>query len=94
MYPEQDMHKRSQLQRYTLYTLLQKAYSSYVKEHNDHAGNFDEWRQLKKDENPQFKFWSLTLDIKLSVLVFVRSLRGISLVHSGTAEDCSFDVCT
>ena len=25
-----------------LYTLLQKAYSSYVEEHNDHAGNFDE----------------------------------------------------
>ena len=52
-----------------LYTLLQKAYSSYVEEHNDHAGNFDEWSQLKEDENPQFKFWSLKLGIQLSFLV-------------------------
>ena len=37
-------------------TVLQKAYSSYVEEHNDLADNFDEWRQLKEDENPQFKF--------------------------------------
>ena len=57
-----------------LYTLLQKAYSSYVVKHNDLAGNSDEWRQLKEDENPQIKFWSLTLEIQLSVLVFVRSL--------------------
>ena len=39
-----------------LYTLLLKAYSSYVEEHNDLADNFDEWRQLKEDENLQFKF--------------------------------------
>ena len=58
-----------------LYTLLQKAYSSYGEEHNDLAGNFDELRQLKEDGNPQLKFWSLTLEIQLSVLVFVRSLR-------------------
>ena len=44
-----------------LYTLLQKAYSSYVEENNDHASNFDECRQLKEDENPQFKSRSLTL---------------------------------
>ena len=62
----QDMHSRSQLQHFTL--------SSYVEEHNDLADNFDELRQLKEDENPQFKFWSLTLEIQLSVLVFVRSL--------------------
>ena len=59
-----------------LYTLLQKAFSSYVEEHNDHAGNFDKWRQLKEDENTQFKFLSLTLEIQLSVFVFARSLRG------------------
>ena len=39
-----------------LYTLLQKAYSSYVEEHNDLADNFDEWRQQKEDKNPKFKF--------------------------------------
>ena len=61
------MHSRSQLQHFTL--------SSYVIEHNDLADNFDEWRQLKEDENPQFRFRSLTLEIQLSVLVFVRSLR-------------------
>ena len=53
MYPEQDIHSCTQLQRCTL---LHKAYSSYVEEHIGHAGNFDEWRQLKEDENPQFKF--------------------------------------
>ena len=67
MYPEQDMHSRSQLQHCT--------FSLDVEEHNDIADNFDEWRQLKEDENPQFKFWSLTLEIQLSVLVLVRSLR-------------------
>ena len=56
-----------------LYTLLQKAYTSYVEEHNDHPGNFDEWSQLKEDENPQFKFWSLKLGIHF--LCVVRSLR-------------------
>ena len=61
------MHSRSQLQHFTLL--------SYVEEHNDLTDNFDEWRQLKEDENPQFKFWSLTLEIQLLVLVFVRSLR-------------------
>ena len=58
-----------------LHTLLQNAYSPYVEEHNDHAGNFDEWRQLKEDENPQLKFWYLTIEIQLPFLVFVRSLR-------------------
>ena len=67
MYPEQDMYSRSQLQHCTL--------SLDVEEHNDLADNFDEWKQLKEDENSQFKFWSLTLEIQLSVLVFVRSLR-------------------
>ena len=66
---------RTQVIAAALYTLLQNFYSSYVEEHNDHAGNFDKWRQLKEDENPQFKFWILTLEIQLSVLVFVRSLR-------------------
>ena len=51
------------------YTLLQKAYSSYVEEHNYHADNFDDWSQLKEDGNPQFKFWSLTLEFQLSFLV-------------------------
>ena len=79
-----------------LYTLLQKAYLSYVEEHNDHAGNFDEWSQLKEDENPQFKFWSLKLGIQLSFLVCRQIIkrRGLSPVHPGTAEDSSFDVRT
>ena len=67
MYPEQDMHCTRCCKRLT--------HHNYVEEHNDHAGNFDEWRQLKEDENPQFKFWSLTFEIQLSVLVLVRSLR-------------------
>ena len=67
MYPEQDMHTRSQLQHFAL--------SSYVEEHNDLADNFEEGRQLREDNNPQFQFWSLTLEIQLTVLVFVRSLR-------------------
>ena len=57
MYPEQDMHTRSQLQHFAL--------SSYVEEQNDLADNFDGWRQLKEDENLQFKFWSLTHEIQL-----------------------------
>ena len=50
-----------------LYPLLHKAYSSYVEEHDDHAGNFDVWRQLKEDENLQF----LEFDTRDPVLVFV-----------------------
>ena len=80
-----------------LYTLLQKAYSSYVEEHKDHACNFDEWSQLKEDENPQFKFWSLPLEIQLSFVVCRQIIkrRGLnSLVYPGTAEDSSFGVRT
>ena len=76
--------------------MLQKAYSSYVEEHNDHAGNFDEWSQLKVDENPQFKFWSLKLGIQLSFLVCRQIIkrRGLPPVNPGTAEDSCFDVRT
>ena len=74
VYPEQDMHTRSQLQHFTL-CCERLTHHNYVEEHNDLADNFDEWRQLREDENPQFKFWSLTLEIQLSVFVFVRSLR-------------------
>ena len=73
MYPEQDMHTRSQLQHCTL--CCKRLTHHNVEEHNRHAGNFDEWRQLKEDKNPQFKFWSLALEIQLSVFVLVRSLR-------------------
>ena len=65
------MHTRSQLQHFTLCC---KRLTHHVAEHYDLANNFDEWRQLKEDTNPQFKFWSLILEIQLSVLVFVRSL--------------------
>ena len=58
-----------------LYTLLQRAYSSYVEQENDHVPTLDEWRTKREEESPQFKYWSLTLEFQLSVLVFVRSLR-------------------
>ena len=63
VYPEQDMHTRSQLQHFTL-CCERLTHHNYVEEHNDLADNFDEWRQLREDENPQFKFWSLTLEIQ------------------------------
>ena len=78
-----------------LYTLLQKAYS-YVEEHNDHAGNFDEWSQPKEDGNPQIRFWSLILEIRLSFIVCRQIIkrRVLSLVHPGTEEGSSIDVRT
>ncbi|KAL8579723.1 hypothetical protein ACOMHN_055158 [Nucella lapillus] len=36
---------------------------------------FQEWKKEKKQQHPQFLYSSLVLDLELSVLTFVRSLR-------------------
>ena len=43
---------------------------------------FEEWKRNKEDKYPQFKFWSLTRDMEMLLLRFVRSLRSKLFVES------------
>ena len=42
---------------------------------SDDRLSFQEWKKEKKRRHPQFLYWSLVMDLELSVLTFVRSLR-------------------
>ena len=71
--------------------LYSSIHATQTRRGKDYVGDFDEWRQLKKIHN-LFKFWDLTLEIQLSVIVFVRSLHlplgSLMRVHIAGAWPC------
>ena len=59
----------------SLYMLLQKAYAKYSEGLNDGDDLlFDDWCAQQVFAVPQFQFWYISLQLKLSLLVFIRSL--------------------
>lgn len=58
----------------SLYILLQKAYKIISEKHQD-MPPYDEWYNQQCQNQPQFKYWALTLDLELNYLEFVRSIR-------------------
>ena len=60
-----------------LYILQNHAYQQYLTQMpgGDNAILLEEWCVMECAEQPQFKYWELTLQLKLMVLQFVRSLR-------------------
>ena len=60
-----------------MYIMMQRAYDRYMEGLGEDESplTFENWRHQKIAENPQFKYWSITLDLELTILTFVQSLR-------------------
>ena len=59
-----------------LFQLKQLAYRQYVETRGDtDQTEFSVWCKEREMESPQFKYWSITLEFELLILIFVRSIR-------------------
>ena len=58
-----------------LYILQKKAYKKYTESRSSCDVDFSTWVQKKRDDHPQFQFWATVLELELTVLEFVRSIR-------------------
>jgi len=58
----------------SLYILLQKAYTVYARSTEDTL-SLDDWALEKSAACPHFQFWSIILELELTVLLFIRAVR-------------------
>ena len=58
----------------TLYKLMTEAYKDYCSEDRSTL-TFEEWRDQRMLESPQFQFWHLVLDLELIIFTVIRSFR-------------------
>ena len=56
-----------------LNVLMEMAYKTYIMSSGEPL-TFSSWRSRHERMYPQFRFWSMTLDLQLKVLLFVRSI--------------------
>jgi hypothetical protein len=64
-----------------LFTLQQNAYNHYIDQLGDASTEqleFAAWCQQKAETCPQFHYWATVLELELTILVYVRSLRQAS----------------
>ena len=64
-----------------LFTLQQHAYNHYRDQLGDARDvqlEFDDWCQQQVKTGPQFDYWATVLQLELTVLVYIRSLRQAS----------------
>ena len=61
----------------SLYILLGHAYEVYVRslEANEKPISLDSWCVQREKASPHFKFWSITMRMEFTLLLFTRSLR-------------------
>ena len=53
-----------------------EAYQDYCTEESERLTlTFDEWRDQRLIESPQFQFWHLVLDMELIIFALIQSLR-------------------
>ena len=59
-----------------LYLALEEAHQEHVKttEPNTEPMGLEDWCTFQQESQPMFKFWSLVLQLQLTILVFVRSI--------------------
>ena len=60
----------------TLFILMKNAYEEYVE--SDPQGlieTFDIFKARRMEESPQFHYWAIALELELTVLLFIRSIR-------------------
>lgn len=60
-----------------LFILQHRAYDMYTESNADvhEQLDFDQWCKKQEDSHPQFKYWSIVLELELHILMYVRSLR-------------------
>eukprot|EP00745_Piridium_sociabile_P026549 TRINITY_DN4240_c0_g1_i3.p1 TRINITY_DN4240_c0_g1~~TRINITY_DN4240_c0_g1_i3.p1 ORF type:complete len:1496 (-),score=398.92 TRINITY_DN4240_c0_g1_i3:837-5324(-) len=62
----------------SLYALMKEAYQDYCSESQESGRptlTFEDWRDERGHESPQFQFWNLVLDMELTIFLLIRSLR-------------------
>ena len=58
-----------------LYILQRKAYKEYTESRDSSDIDFKTWVQKKNDHHPHFQFWATVLELELTILELVRSIR-------------------
>lgn len=60
----------------SLYKLMKQAYHDYCSAASGQSVlTFEGWCQQRKQDSPQFQFWSLVLDMELTIFTLIRSFR-------------------
>lgn len=60
----------------SLYKLLKEAYDNYEEQTTDeHVLTFENWRNSREQQSPQFQFWCMVLQMELIIMTLVRSFR-------------------
>ena len=61
----------------SLYLPLKKAYKQYTSgvDEGQDLMSLDDWSAKQADASPQFQFWFIILQLELTVLIYVRSVR-------------------
>ena len=62
----------------SLFVLMKTQYEAYIETENTRIGpemNIEMWCATRRNESPMFMFWSMILQLELTVLTFIRSLR-------------------
>ena len=70
--------KAHQITAAALYILKNRAYDHYCNREDsdtEHLLCFEDWCCQREEENPQFQYWSIVLELELLLNVYVRSLR-------------------
>ena len=57
-----------------LYLLLQKAYAEYREEANGVLMSLEDWHKERAAACPHFHFWSIILQLELTVMMYVRAI--------------------
>ena len=59
-----------------LFILMHKAYSTHIESvpEGEELLAFSDWQKQAEIESPHFHYWSLTLHLQLTILIFVRSI--------------------
>jgi len=59
----------------TLFMRRQQSYANYCQELSDLPLSFDEWCSDREKASSQFQFWNIVLQLELTLLSFVHSIR-------------------
>ena len=55
---------------------MKEAYHDYRSEESNRSDlTFEDWCEQRRQESPQFQFWSLVLDMELTIFTLIRSFR-------------------
>ena len=73
----------------SLYKLMKKAYHDFCSEESSTSEiTFEDWCEKRKKVSPQFQFWSLVLDMELTIFTLIHSFRegDFNLYHEALSD--------